>query len=225
MSGISPLSFVLLTALLVCGCDGVAVPTIPWHWFIRGNPAPTGVHKTKGAEEFTHLKWKFETEKPVASSLVVSDGVVYFGSHDTNLYAVNAKTGQEKWKFKTGRWVWSSPTVSDGVVYFGSAEYNLYAVNAKTGQEKWKFKAGYMVVSSAAVSDGVVYFASEGEDLYAVNAQTGEKKWGFKAGESAWFSGVVPDGDGTGYLFDCWPAVSDGIVYFGSNDGNLYALE
>ena len=32
----------------------------------------------------------------------VSDGVVYVGSDDKNLYAVDANTGQEIWAFKTG---------------------------------------------------------------------------------------------------------------------------
>ncbi|HPL05588.1 MAG TPA: PQQ-binding-like beta-propeller repeat protein, partial [Bacteroidales bacterium] len=58
----------------------------------------------------------------------IADGVVYFGSFDGNLYAVDIKTGQEKWKFKTKYWVLSSPAIADGVVYFGSFDGNLYAV-------------------------------------------------------------------------------------------------
>jgi len=34
------------------------------------------------------------------------DGVVYFGCRDSNLYAVDAQTGQQKWAFNNkGSWV------------------------------------------------------------------------------------------------------------------------
>ena len=64
----------------------------------------------------------------LALTPAVSDGVVYFGSTDNHLYALDAKTGKEKWKFKTGDWVSSSPAVSDGVVYFGSYKH-IYALD------------------------------------------------------------------------------------------------
>ena len=50
----------------------------------------------------------------------VANGVVYFGSKDNNLYALNAGTGLLLWKYTTGGEVFSSPAVANGVVYFGS---------------------------------------------------------------------------------------------------------
>ncbi len=38
-------------------------------------------------------------------SPTVAEGVLYPGSHDGNLYAVDIKTGEEKWQFQTGDWV------------------------------------------------------------------------------------------------------------------------
>ena len=81
------------------------------------------------AEEKTLLKWKFTTGKSVSSSPAVSDSVVYFGSWDNHLYALDTKTGEEKWKFETGGKILSSPSVSGGIVYFGSYDNHLYAVN------------------------------------------------------------------------------------------------
>ncbi len=57
-----------------------------------------------------------------------SGGIVYFGSYDRHLYAVDIKTGQEKWRFKTGAGIPSSPAISGGIVYFGSSDGHLYAV-------------------------------------------------------------------------------------------------
>ncbi len=65
----------------------------------RANLQRTGVYNTKGIHQLTELKWKFKTED-VDSSPAIADGVVYFGSFDGNLYAVDIKTGQEKWKLR-----------------------------------------------------------------------------------------------------------------------------
>ncbi len=62
------------------------------------------------------------------SSPAVAGGVVYFGSYDQHLYAVDIHTGEEKWRFQTADWVNSSPTVADNTVYFGSDDGNLYGV-------------------------------------------------------------------------------------------------
>ena len=70
-------------------------------------------------EEKTPLKWKFKTGSSVYSSPAVIDGVVYFGSYDKHLYAVDIKTGEEKWKFKTGDSIYLSiPAISEAVLYF-----------------------------------------------------------------------------------------------------------
>ena len=50
----------------------------------------------------------------------MANGVVYVGSDDHNVYALNASTGAKLWSFTTGDYVDSSPAVANGVVYVGS---------------------------------------------------------------------------------------------------------
>ncbi|MBN1232380.1 MAG: PQQ-like beta-propeller repeat protein, partial [Candidatus Coatesbacteria bacterium] len=85
------------------------------------------------------LIWKYQTGDLVSSSPCVSDGVVYVGSHDTYLYAINSSDGILKWRYKTGGGH-SSSCVSDGVVYIGSEDYYLYAINCSDGTLKWRFQ-------------------------------------------------------------------------------------
>jgi eukaryotic-like serine/threonine-protein kinase len=73
-------------------------------------------------------KWKFETQSSVYSSPAIAEGMVYFGSGDRNLYALDMVTGQEAWRFKTGGPIYSSPSIVDGVIYFGSDDGCVYAV-------------------------------------------------------------------------------------------------
>ena len=66
-------------------------------------------------------KWAFKTGDWVRSSPAIgSDGTIYVGSDDDNLYAINPD-GSMKWRFKTGSYVFSSPAIgSDGTIYVGS---------------------------------------------------------------------------------------------------------
>jgi outer membrane protein assembly factor BamB len=67
-------------------------------------------------------------------SLILSDrpavasGVVYIGSTDSFLYAINSEDGKQLWKYRTADKIFTSPTVSDGLVYFNSVNGSLYAV-------------------------------------------------------------------------------------------------
>jgi eukaryotic-like serine/threonine-protein kinase len=153
------------------------------------------------------------------SSPVVWNGVVYFGSGDTNIYALDAASGSLKWKFKTGGVVHASPAIFDGTLFVGSWDSYFYALDATTGKEKWRFKTGEDPVihnqvgiqSSAVVMDGVVYFGCRDSNLYALDAATGRQLWSF-SNKGSW---VIAS-----------PAVLNGKLYFATSDsGLLYSLE
>lgn len=176
----------------------------------RANPQHTGEYDNGGLVLTNTVLWQFETGDFVSSSPAVSNGVVYAGSWDGNLYALDAVTGIEKWRFKTEGAVDISPAVSNGAVFIGGCnDKNLYALDAATGKELWRFKTEGEVYSSPTVSDGVVYFGSHDYHLYAVDVATGRVLWRFKTGNDVTSS----------------PAVSNGVVYFGSHDKDLYALD
>ena len=98
-----------------------------WSKF-RGNLGNTGHYEGEAPVELTNIKWKFKTEDEVNSSPAVAEGIVFFGSWDNYLYAVDIKTGQERWKFKTEGEVFKSPALTDGIVFFGSNDNYLYAL-------------------------------------------------------------------------------------------------
>ena len=159
-----------------------------------------------------HVKWKFTAQGAISSSPVVGpDGTIYFGSSDTNFYAVDGSTGKLKWKYKTGGTIDSSPTLgSDGTIYFGGWDGYFYALDSATGKLKWTFTVGSYVSSGAALTnDGTVIFGCADHLVYAVNGVDGHQKWAFVTGAE-----VVST-----------PALdTHGSVYFGSNDMNVYSV-
>ncbi len=148
------------------------------------------------------------TGRYVYSSPAVANGIVYFGSEDQNVYALNANTGAKLWSYTTDSSVDSSPAVSKGVVYIGSFTGNVYALKAKTGAKLWSHTTGSWVLSSPAVANGVAYVGSQDGKVYALNAKTGAEVWSYTARPYVYSS----------------PVVANGVVYFGSDDYNVYAL-
>jgi outer membrane protein assembly factor BamB len=55
--------------------------------------------------------------------------VVYTGSDDGSLYAVDVETGEELWHYGTGGFMGSSAVVANGAVYFGSYDGSVYALH------------------------------------------------------------------------------------------------
>jgi eukaryotic-like serine/threonine-protein kinase len=149
------------------------------------------------------------------SSPTVAGGMVYVGSGDGNVYALDAESGVSRWKFQTGNVVHASPAVAYDTVYIGSWDSFFYALDAKTGRERWRFKTGedpaisnqVGIQSSAVVADGIVYFGCRDANLYALDAATGAKLWAFP-NKGSWVIST--------------PIVRDGTLYFATSDSGLF---
>ena len=179
--------------------------------------------------KFNAVKWRFKTSGRVISSPAIVSGVVYVGSTDGNLYALDASAGTLKWKFSTESWVTSSPAVDSGNVYFLSYDSNFYSVDAVSGQLKWKFRTGGekryagkhlhhlqpaaetmpdpwdFYLSSPSVWNSHVYFGSGDGNVYALDGNSGSLKWKFQTGD----------------VIHSSPAIVDGTLFVGSWDSYL----
>lgn len=148
------------------------------------------------------------------SSPVVAQGLVFFGSGDGHVYAIDAISGTLRWKYRTGDVVHAAPALADGMLYIGSWDGSFYALDAASGALRWRFQGGLDALmfnqqgfqSSAAVVGGVVYVGSRDAHLYALDARSGQERWRHATGAS-W---VISS-----------PAVSEGRVYFATSDSSL----
>jgi parallel beta-helix repeat protein len=146
--------------------------------------------------------------------VVSSDGVIYVGSWDGNLYAIN-RDGTLKWKFDMGNATYSSPTIQKfdvgSQLYIGSENGKLYALDPATGRLQWAFATDSPIRSSPTIGlDGTVYVASFYGSLYAIEPISGSLKWALY--------------DFTDRI-NSSPAIGpDGTIYVGSSDGKLYAI-
>jgi outer membrane protein assembly factor BamB len=186
------------------------------------------------------------------SSPAVADGTVYVGCRDAHVYALDAATGRKKWDYPTSKsWVISTPAVRDGLVYAGTSDSARFmALDAKTGRLRFNFDARAYMFSSPALAGGLAYVGDHNGRLYAVDAQAGTLAWEFQteASKNDPMKVLTPEGrlnpaafaptfgDFEDMYLDFYrfisigaivssPVVDRGTVYFGSLDGNLYALK
>jgi outer membrane protein assembly factor BamB len=59
--------------------------------------------------------------------------MVFIGSDDGRLYALDEKTGNPTWTYKTGSNVKSTPAVANGRLYVGSEDGYVYCFGPGTG--------------------------------------------------------------------------------------------
>jgi outer membrane protein assembly factor BamB len=156
-----------------------------------------------------------------------SDGTVYVGCSDSKVYALNGSTGAIKWTFTAGGPVNGGIAIGmDGIIYFGDGATtpNLWAVTSG-GNSKWSYAfsgatSGFMIDAAPSIglytgldlSGYYTYYIYVGSynGLYAFNSYTG-----------ALVSALSYTGTGAVHTS---PAIDDGVVYFGSDDGYVYAI-
>jgi polyvinyl alcohol dehydrogenase (cytochrome) len=155
------------------------------------------------------VRWFFSTGSgtgAVSASPSVVEGVVYVGSWNGTMYALDAFSGQALWTFDINDphpedrngfpGIQSSAAVANGMVYFGGADANVYALDAQTGALVWKTSLGdpatsvegAHVWSSPAVLNGKVYVGKASHldnpcvrgALVALDAGTGAEVWRFE---------------------------------------------
>jgi len=224
--------------------ESYAIPHV-WPMF-HNNLQHTGRSIYTGPQQGSVL-WTYDTGGEVNSSPVIDkNGIIYIGSDDNKLYAINPD-GTLKWTYSTGGDIRSSPALGrDETIYVGSRDHNIYAINPD-GTLKWHYSTGGEIISSPTIgNDGTIYVTSHDSKLYALYPD-GTPKWDYSAGwatPTIGRDGIVYVGfadlrlhaitakgclkwqsDPAGNWSEVTPALSpDGFsIYYGADDGYLYA--
>lgn len=185
---------------------------------------------------------------------VSKDGnTVYVIDGDNKLHAINTANGSARWTQALEGTANKAAAVAidkAGHIYAGTRSY-IYAFDA-SGNELWKTAAAVTEIGSFALDGSTLYAAQVGgAGLVAVETSTGQAKWSQSANGDSY--GPIVGKDGTVYFVDkggkslhavsaegslkwtfkaaaaltyCFPCLdSNGIIYFGSATGILYAVD
>jgi quinohemoprotein ethanol dehydrogenase len=150
------------------------------------------------------LAWQYDTHtiRGLEATPVVVDGVMYTTGPIGQVYALDAKTGQQIWMFEPHNdmrvnqraccdEVNRGVAVWNGKVYVGSFDGHLIALDARTGNVVWKVdtivdkKRGYTSTGAPEVAGHLVVIGNSGAEydargyLSAYDVDTGKFAWRF----------------------------------------------
>jgi eukaryotic-like serine/threonine-protein kinase len=233
--------------------ENVGAPFQPFVPTLGGNSARTGVHPGPGPNGRPHLQWRIQTGAEIMASPILGNGLVYIGSSDRNLFALEFKTGRERWRYEAGSGLITTATLDGGFIYSTFME-TIFALDAATGDEGW-FASAYGHNASTPAISGDNLSVTGDTRLYTFAASTGDLRWiadlgGVVLNGAPAISGgmvhitcTLPNTERVRYLavdamtgthvwsvdFDGWwdviPVVTGGYVYVANSDGVLRALD
>jgi outer membrane protein assembly factor BamB len=178
--------------------------------------------------------WSFSTGSPIFSAPTYIDGLLLVGTQDGVLYALRT---QKAIANRSDRIWWqmafagehlvaplaqSQPNIlfedaRNSTVFVGTREGNVYAIRSADGTILWRRQVtGILLHSPAVFSLGAsrwVAVASEEGNLYIWNAATGDSY----AGRSPYLA--------LSRAISAAPAFMDGLLFFSSRTGNLFAVD
>jgi len=157
--------------------------------------------------------WKFEGGgkerlKGFRSSPSADETLVVFGSDDGNLYALDRTSGKEAWTRQTGGSIFAAPVLISNMAIVGNLKGSVVAVDMTNGEIRWTYDVGSPVYAAAA-SDGKSLFCSASNGTVYALDHGGRLKWKFS----------------TKAILNATPLVTDGVLFAGSMDRVLYALD
>jgi outer membrane protein assembly factor BamB len=224
------------------------IPALAGHTPAHGaRPSPAAAPRGRAAS--TELLWSFKCEDEVRSSPCISNGMLFVGCYDTNLYALDAGRGEFRWKYATEGGISSSPTIWQDMVIVGSEDGAVYSLDVRRGSLRWTFRTAKAVRSSPRVEDRVVFVGSDDQHFYALDGLRGTMIWKHRSWMPVRSSACVANdsvfvggNDGHVYCFDIrngglrWkqktqqpvlssPAFGEGLIFVGSMDNSIYALD
>ncbi len=150
--------------------------------------------------------WTFRAGNQITGGAVRdSDGLVWFGSHDHSLYALDA-SGKLVHEVECGGQINGTPVFDGAFVYLGSCDGKLRKIDIHTGEVVKSLDFESYIPETPVLSGGVLYILTHGGELAAVNAESFEVLYRVKT-ENNFFTS---------------PFVTESNIYLTDSNGKIH---
>ena len=168
------------------------------------------------------LVWTHDTGRDLDSSPCVVGWRLYVAGENGYARALDPRSGKLLWTCFVGgigpgtllgsNGSETSPAVADGELYTATYDGDLYAIDTKTGKVRWTARTGDDTDASPVIAGDFVYACAEerASHLYCFSRADGREVWRYS-------------GNTLGYWLT--PAIADGRIWVGGEDGSLHAID
>jgi outer membrane protein assembly factor BamB len=153
------------------------------------------------------LDGQLASDRIVAPPLQVDD-IVFVGTADNYLLALNATNGLEMWRFETQHSLWAQPSFHDGVLFVASLDRHVYALDAETGSQIWQTELFGALSGKPIIGDELVYVTGFDNKVNALDLDSGEIIWTAEVSDWVWSA----------------PVLDNGVLYLADSQGDIYAI-
>lgn len=179
-------------------------------------------------------KWRYElNRKDFGGAIpVVNDNQVFFVSKNGFIYALSIENGKKRWKQRLKlrhhskkqhspvRRTVVGASVSEGEMYVSRVAFhngnhpNLYGLSTQNGKRLWSKYVEGEIQGAPVMKNQTVYVVTatmkrKSGKLLAISSKYGKTKWSISLKERIYHA----------------PAVAEGMLYFGTSKGGVYAVD
>lgn len=166
--------------------------------------------------------WTHNTGKDLDSSPCVIEGKLYIAGENGHVRCLDPRTGKLIWKTFVGgigpgtvlgsNGTETSPAVADGELYGANYDGDLYCLDTATGAPRWTVKTGDDTDASITIAGDYIYAGAQEKApvLYCFARKDGREVWRYTGNTKGYWS---------------TPAVADGRVHVGGEDGSLHTVD
>jgi eukaryotic-like serine/threonine-protein kinase len=172
--------------------------------------APSSDQKLYAIDYSGNKVWTFSTKGAIWSQPVTNGKLIFLGSMDHYLYAIQSSDGKEVWKTDLGASTVSTPLLSDdGILYLGTIGDELLAIKASDGTILWRVSTDAGIWSTPVLEKNTLYIGDLSGVLYSISAENGKILW-----THATSSLIIGN-----------PVITEKGIVFGDETGTLTAID
>jgi outer membrane protein assembly factor BamB len=152
-------------------------------------------------------------------------GLLYVGTRDGMLFALDAADGGIRWEQKLEDSVFGVPVLvagEDPLLLVGTEDGILHAIGLEDRQTRWRYETPGRLRNPPLVYEGVVFFVNSRDQIYALDLRTGTWRWQYEQELQTDFT--VFGHAGLSLLPSTDEGVELGTLYACFDDGKVVAL-
>jgi len=165
----------------------------------------------------------YETFGQINTQLFIDKELLFFGGRNPELQVLDKRTGRKVWSYTDleGGWISGDPLVQDDTLFIGGSDnHKMFAFSTSNGRKIWEYEFLFNNFSKALIYKDYLLFTTG--DAYTVYGPSTGRGYLYALNRS---DGSIKNIALIGGNLYTSPIIEGNKIYFGSEDGYLYAID